>query len=246
LPNVSKQPRAQRVALIRLPKGGGIKEKAATGSAVSHAPTAKGRGSAGKSQRVFRRNCTQGMNRCHWAGDDPVSISYHDNEWGVPVHDDRKHFEMLTLEGFQAGLSWITILKRRTNFRKAFSGWNWNTVAKFTPSDIARLMQNRGIIRNRLKISAAINNANRFMEVRKEFGTFDRYIWKFTKNKTINSQHPVKTFRELPVHSPESVALSRDLKKRGFLFVGPVICYAHMQAIGMVNDHLDGCFRRTR
>lgn len=185
------------------------------------------------------------VHRCHWAGNDPVYIAYHDHEWGVPVHDDRKHFEMLTLEGFQAGLSWITILKRRANFRYAFACWDWNRIAKFSPADINSLMKNRGIIRNRLKIKAAVNNAKRFIEIRREFGSFDRYIWKFTNYKTLYPMHPVKTFKELPTHSPESDALSRDLKKRGFSFVGPVICYAHMQAVGLVNDHLKGCFRRN-
>jgi DNA-3-methyladenine glycosylase I len=185
-------------------------------------------------------------NRCNWAIKDPVYIAYHDHEWGVPVHNDRKHFEMLTLEGFQAGLSWITILKRRDNFRQAFACWDWNRVAKFTAADSNKLMKNRGIIRNRLKIKAAVNNAKRFIETRREFGSFDRYIWKFTNYKTLYPKHPVKTFKELPTHSPESDAMSFDLKKRGFSFVGPVICYAHMQAIGMVNDHCEGCFKFSR
>jgi DNA-3-methyladenine glycosylase I len=183
------------------------------------------------------------VSRCHWAGDDPAYIAYHDKEWGVPVHDDRKHFEMLILEGFQAGLSWITILKRREYFRKAFARWDWITIARFTKSDVTRLLNDPGIIRNRLKIEAAINNAKQFEEVRREFGTFDCYIWGFTGNRTIVSAHRARTFKELPTHSRESDALSRDLKKRGFSFVGPVICYAHMQAIGMVDDHLAGCFK---
>jgi DNA-3-methyladenine glycosylase I len=186
------------------------------------------------------------VNRCHWAESDPDYIAYHDNEWGVPVHDDKKHFEMLVLEGFQAGLSWITILKRRENFRQAFAGWDWRKVARFTPADIRRLMNDRGIIRNRLKIAATVNNAKRFIEIRDTFGSFDRYIWQFTNYKTLRSKRPAKTFKGLPTHSPESDVLSRDLKKRGFLFVGPVICYAHMQAIGMVNDHLAGCFKCGR
>jgi DNA-3-methyladenine glycosylase I len=182
--------------------------------------------------------------RCPWAGSNPEYIAYHDNEWGVPVHNDRKHFEMLVLEGFQAGLSWLTILKRRTNFKKAFARWDWEKVSRFTTADIDRLMRDRGIIRNRLKITAAISNAKRFIEIRKEFGSFDRYIWKFTNYKTLYPRRPAKAFNELPTRSPESDDLSRDLKKRGFSFVGTVICYAHMQAIGMVNDHLEGCFRR--
>ncbi|MBN2037993.1 MAG: DNA-3-methyladenine glycosylase I [Chitinispirillaceae bacterium] len=181
--------------------------------------------------------------RCHWAETDPVYIDYHDNEWGVPVHDDRKHFEMLILEGFQAGLSWLTILKRRSAFRKAFAGWDWEKIARFNRRDIMRLMNDAGIIRNRLKIEAAINNAKRFEEVRREFGSFDRYIWGFTGHKTLRARRRVATFKELPTRSRESDALSRDLKKRGFSFVGTVICYAHMQAIGMVDDHLKGCFK---
>jgi DNA-3-methyladenine glycosylase I len=183
------------------------------------------------------------VNRCHWAESDPVYKAYHDNEWGVPVHDDRKHFEMLILEGFQAGLSWITILKRREHFRKAFVDWDWKKIARFTRRDIARLMNDPGIIRNRLKIEAAINNAKRFEEIRREFGSFDRYIWRFTGNRTFFPSHRVKTFKKLPTHSRESDALSRDLKVRGFTFVGTVICYAHMQSIGMVDDHLAGCFK---
>ena len=181
--------------------------------------------------------------RCHWAGSDPAAIAYHDKEWGVPVHDDRKHFEMLTLEGFQAGLSWLTILKRRPQFRRAFADWNWNKVADFSSADIGRLMQDKGIIRNRLKINAAVNNARCFMKIRHEFGTFDRYVWQFTNYKTLYPKRPARNFKNLPTRSPESDAMSSDLKKRGFSFVGPVICYAHMQAIGMVNDHLAGCFK---
>ena len=183
------------------------------------------------------------INRCHWAGNDPDYLAYHDNEWGVPVHNDRKHFEMLTLEGFQSGLSWLTILKRRQNFTKVFSRWDWNRVAAFTHADVERLMRDSGIIRNRLKIRAAVNNAKRFIEVRKEFVSFDLYIWRFTNNKTLVSKRRARRFKDLPTRSPESDALSRDLKKRGFSFVGPVICYAHMQAIGMVDDHLAGCFK---
>lgn len=185
-------------------------------------------------------------NRCHWAGNDPDYTAYHDNEWGVPVHNDRKHFEMLTLEGFQAGLSWLTILKRRKNFTKAFANWDWEKVASFSSADIRRLLRDKGIIRNRLKIRAAVNNAKRFIEVRKEFGSFDRYIWGFTGYKTLRPRRRARHFKDLPTRSPESDALSRDLKKRGFSFVGTVICYAHLQAIGMVDDHLAGCFRRNK
>jgi DNA-3-methyladenine glycosylase I len=184
------------------------------------------------------------VRRCEWAGGDPVYIAYHDHEWGAPVHDDRKHFEMLTLESFQAGLSWLTILKRRENFFRAFAGWDWNKVAAFSRNDIERLMQDASIIRNRLKITATINNARRFIDVRTEFGSFDRYLWQFTGYKTLRKRRGYRFLKEIPTHSPESDAMSKDLKKRGFSFVGTVICYSLMQAIGMVDDHLEGCFRR--
>ena len=184
------------------------------------------------------------VRRCDWAGSDPAYIAYHDGEWGVPVHDDRRLFEMLVLEGFQAGLSWLTILKRRQNFRKAFAGWDWKKVAAFTSADVARLQQDSGIIRNRLKISATINNAQRFIEVRKEFGSFDRYLWQFTDYKAIRRVPAARTIKDLPSRSPESDAMSKDLKKRGFSFVGSVICYSLMQAVGMVDDHIEECFRR--
>ena len=186
------------------------------------------------------------VKRCEWAGSDPAYLAYHDNEWGVAVHDDKRLFEMLILEGFQAGLSWITILKRREHFRKAFASWNWKKVAKFTHADVARLMQDTGIIRNHMKITAAIKNANLFIAVRKEFDTFDRYLWQFTGNKTLRKIPPAKTFKDLPTHSPESDAMSKDLRKRGFSFVGTVICYSLMQAVGMVDDHVEGCFREGR
>jgi DNA-3-methyladenine glycosylase I len=185
------------------------------------------------------------VKRCEWAGSDPAYIAYHDHEWGVPVHDDRKHFEMLTLESFQAGLSWLTILKRRKNFSRAFAGWDWKKVAAFSPNDIERLMQDASIIRNRLKITATINNARRFIDVRTEFGSFDRYLWQFTDYKTLRKRRGYRSLKEIPTHSPESDAMSKDLKKRGFSFVGTVICYSLMQAIGMVDDHVEGCFRRS-
>jgi DNA-3-methyladenine glycosylase I len=181
--------------------------------------------------------------RCDWAGSDPLYLAYHDKEWGVPVHDDRRHFEMLTLEGFQAGLSWFTVLKKRENFRAAFAAWRWERVAAFTQDDVERLMLDASIIRNRLKITAAVNNAQRFIEVRAGFGSFDRYIWQFTDYKTLRKRPRCRSLREIPTHSPESDALSRDLKKRGFTFIGTTICYSLMQAIGMVDDHLAGCFR---
>ena len=186
------------------------------------------------------------VRRCDWAGGDPLYIEYHDHEWGVPVHDDRKLFEMLILEGFQAGLSWITVLKKRENFRKAFVDWDWERIARFTDRDIARLMMDPGIIRNRLKIMAAIKNARAFMRIREEFDTFDKYIWQFTEYKITRPRKRVSSFAELPTHTPQSDAMSKDLKKRGFSFVGTVICYAHMQATGMVDDHQKQCFRARK
>lgn len=189
------------------------------------------------------RGKTDNRTRCHWADGDPLYRSYHDNEWGVPLHDDTRLFEMLMLEGFQAGLSWITILKKRENFKAAFSRWDWDKIASYTERDIKKLMNNAGIIRNRLKILSAVRNARAFIKIREEFGTFDRYIWQFTNYKTLHSKKRAKVFKDLPVRSGESDAMSRDLKKRGFSFVGSVICYAFMQTIGMVDDHLQGCFR---
>lgn len=182
--------------------------------------------------------------RCPWAGADPVYCDYHDNEWGVAEHDDKKLFEMLILEGFQAGLSWITILKRRANFRKAFDNWDWNKISRYTKKDIKRLLTDKSIIRNRLKIVSAVNNAKRFIEVRKEFGTFDKYMWGFTDNKTLVPVRPYKTWKDIPARTPLSDKWSADLKRRGFSFVGSVICYSHMQAVGMVNDHIEGCFKK--
>ena len=179
--------------------------------------------------------------RCPWAGDDPLYIAYHDKEWGVPSHDDRRLFEMLILEGAQAGLSWITILRKRENYRRAFADWNIERIARFTEKDIARLMADEGIVRNRLKIHAAIGNAKAFLDVRKQFGSFDRYIWQFVGGKPIQMRR--RTMRDVPAHTAESDAMSRDMKKRGFNFVGTTICYAFMQAVGMVNDHLTSCFR---
>ena len=180
--------------------------------------------------------------RCWWCGEDPLYCEYHDKEWGVAVHDDRKIFEMLTLEGFQAGLSWITILRKRDNFRKAFKNFDARKVARFKKSDVTRLMRDEGIIRNRLKIEAAITNARCFLEVRKEYGSFDRYIWRFTGNRTVRNPNKV-TRKTIRATSPESDAQSKDLKQRGFKFVGSTICYAHMQATGMVDDHVHGCFK---
>jgi DNA-3-methyladenine glycosylase I len=180
-------------------------------------------------------------NRCPWPGDDPLYITYHDQEWGVPSHDDRHLFEMLVLEGAQAGLSWITILRKRENYRRAFANWNVERIARFGEKDIARLMADAGIVRNRLKILAAVANAKAFLKVRDEFGSFDRYIWQFVDGAPIRKGR--RTMRDVPANTPESDAMSRDLKKRGFKFVGTTVCYAFMQAVGIVNDHLTSCFR---
>ena len=180
--------------------------------------------------------------RCWWCGEDPLYCKYHDKEWGVPVHEDRKIFEMLILEGFQAGLSWIIILRKRDNFRKAFKNFNVRKVARFDKVDVARLMRDEGIIRNRLKIEAAITNARRFLDVQKEYGSFDRYVWRFTGNRTVRNPYGL-TRKTIRATSPESDALSKDLKQRGFKFVGSTVCYAHMQATGMVDDHVRGCFK---
>ena len=179
--------------------------------------------------------------RCTWPGQDELMTIYHDSEWGVPVHDDKKHFEFLVLDAFQAGLSWRTILYRREGFRKAFADFEVEKVAKFTEKKLEKLMLNEGIIRNNLKIWGTVKNAKTFIQIQKEFGSFDKYIWQFTKNKTI--QNKWKTMKDIPATSKESDAMSKDMKKRGFTFVGSTICYAYMQAAGMVNDHLTGCFR---
>jgi DNA-3-methyladenine glycosylase I len=179
--------------------------------------------------------------RCAWSGTDPLYVSYHDKEWGVPVHDDRKLFEMLILEGAQAGLSWITILKKRENYRKAFDGFHAKEIAKYGKKNVAALLKNEGIVRNRLKIAAAIGNAQAFLAVQKEFGSFDRYIWQFVGGKPI--QNSRQSMKGIPSRTEESDAMSKDLKKRGFKFVGSTICYAFMQAVGMVNDHTVSCWR---
>jgi DNA-3-methyladenine glycosylase I len=178
---------------------------------------------------------------CEWPGDDPLMIDYHDKEWGVPVHDDRKHFEFLVLDGFQAGLSWAIVLKKREGFRKAFDQFEIDRVARYDEQKIAQLMLNGDIIRNLLKIRATVHNAKKVQEIQKAFGSFDHYIWQFTGNKTKVNQW--ESLKEIPATSPESEAMSKDLKKRGFKFVGSTICYAYMQAAGMVNDHLISCIR---
>lgn len=180
--------------------------------------------------------------RCSWCvGTFDDYVKYHDEEWGVPVHDDRKHFEFLILEGAQAGLSWATILKRRAGYRKAFANFDPKNVARFDSNTINELLQDPGIIRNKLKVNGAVTNAQHFLEVQDEFGSFDKYIWSFVGNKPIVNSW--KKMSEVPATSKESDALSKDLKKRGFKFVGSTIMYAHMQACGLVNDHTTDCFR---
>jgi DNA-3-methyladenine glycosylase I len=179
--------------------------------------------------------------RCTWADGNSLYEQYHDTEWGVPLHDDRELFGFLLLEGAQAGLSWQTILKRRDNYRQAFAGFDAHAVAQFTDKQAVDLLNNEGIIRNRLKIRSAVNNAQRFLEIQKELGSFDEYQWQFVGGKP--KQNHWKTLHDVPVDSPEAIAYSQDLIKRGFSFVGPKIIYAHMQACGMVNDHVIDCFR---
>ena len=181
------------------------------------------------------------FDRCPWCGTDPLYVAYHDTEWGVPVHDERLHLEFLILEGAQAGLSWATILKRRDGYRNAFGGFDPEKVARMTETDQARLLADTGIIRNRAKIRSAVTNAQAFRRVSDEFGSFDGYIWGFVDGFPI--QNRWKLLTEVPVTTPVAERLSKDLKTRGFSFVGPTIIYAHMQAIGMVNDHLVSCFR---
>lgn len=179
--------------------------------------------------------------RCAWAGDDPLYHRYHDNEWGVPIHNDKRLFEFLVLEGMQAGLSWITVLKKRQAFREAFDGFDFNAVAEYKQGKINSLLKNSCIIRNRMKVNSAVTNARAFLKVRNEFGTFNSYIWSFVDDKPI--QNSWKSIKELPAKTEISEEISRGLKKRGFSFVGPTIVYAYMQAIGMVNDHTKDCFR---
>ena len=178
--------------------------------------------------------------RCGWAKGD-LYIAYHDNEWGVPVHDDRLLFEFLILEGAQAGLSWITILKKRENYRGAFDNFDANRIARYTPDKIQKLLENPGIVRNKLKVESAVRNAKAFLAVQAEFGTFDRYLWRFVNGAPIRNRWGA--LNQIPARTPVSDALSKDLLNRGFKFVGSTICYAFMQAVAMVNDHTTGCFR---
>ncbi|MBI4775094.1 MAG: DNA-3-methyladenine glycosylase I [Deltaproteobacteria bacterium] len=184
------------------------------------------------------------IRRCAWADTDPLYIEYHDKEWGTPRHEDRKLFEMLILEGAQAGLSWLTILRKRENYRNAFDHWIVEDIARYDTEKIESLLANPGIIRNRRKITSAIRNARAFLEVQESFGSFDRYIWQFVQGTPI--QNAWDRPDQIPASTDESSAMSRDLKKRGFTFVGPTICYAFMQAVGMVNDHVTDCFRYRR
>ena len=179
--------------------------------------------------------------RCGWAGIDPLYVQYHDDEWGRPEHDDHKLFEMLVLEGAQAGLSWLTILRKREHYRRAFDGFDPVRVAGYDADKVAGLLADSGIVRNRLKIESAVNNARRFLEVQAAFGSFDTYVWRFVEGSP--KKNAWRSLGEIPARTPESDALSKDLVQRGFKFVGSTICYAHMQATGMVNDHLVDCFR---
>ncbi|OIR10495.1 DNA-3-methyladenine glycosylase 1 [mine drainage metagenome] len=179
--------------------------------------------------------------RCVWCGNDPLYQTYHDTEWGVPLHDDHSLFEFLILEGAQAGLSWITILKKRENYRAAFDGFDATRIARYDANKIESLLQNPGIVRNRLKVAAAVTNAQKFLEVQAEFGSFDRFIWQFVDCKP--KQNARRSIDKIPASTEESNAMSKELKRRGFKFVGSTICYAHMQATGMVNDHTTDCFR---
>ena len=182
------------------------------------------------------------MKRCEWVNTaDPLMIEYHDREWGVPVHDDRKHFEFLVLEAAQAGLSWSTVLRKREGYRRAFSDFDPEQVARYTDKQIEKLIQDPSIIRNRMKIEAAVRNARQFLAVQEEFGTFDSYAWRFVDGHPVLNRR--KGTKDIPATSPQSDAFSKDLKARGFSFVGSTIIYAHMQAVGMVNDHLTSCFR---
>jgi DNA-3-methyladenine glycosylase I len=181
------------------------------------------------------------LQRCAWAGSDPLYLAYHDEEWGVPVHDDRRHFEMLCLEGAQAGLSWITILRKRPNYRAAFDEFDPVLVAAYDEDKIAALLMDPGIVRNRLKVRAFVRNAQAFLATQAEFGTFDAYIWRFVDGAPLVNHW--QELREIPAQTAAAQAMSKDLAKRGFTFVGPTICYAYMQACGLVNDHVIACFR---
>jgi len=185
-----------------------------------------------------------GLNRCPWPREDALYVAYHDTEWGVPVHDDRRLFEFLTLEGAQAGLSWITILKKRARYRSAFAGFDPAVVARFDARRRARLMRDPGVVRNRLKIASTVTNARAILETREAFGSFDAYVWRFVDGVPI--RHAWRSLRQVPAETPVSRQMSRDMRARGFSFVGPTICYAFMQAVGLANDHVARCFRSRR
>lgn len=189
--------------------------------------------------RIIKKEKT--LYRCEWSGSDPLYIRYHDQEWGAPVHDDRTLFEFLCLEGAQAGLSWRTILSKRENYRKAFDNFDAGKIARYDEGKVQDLLQDQGIVRNRLKVNAFIQNARAFLAIQKEFGSFDAYIWQFVGGKPKTNRWT--SLREIPAHTAESDAMSKDLKKHGFTFVGTTICYAFMQACGMVNDHVTQCYR---
>ena len=184
------------------------------------------------------------LNRCWPMDGDTLMLQYHDEEWGRPVHDDKKHFEFLVLDAFQAGLSWRTVLHKRENFRRAFSNFNYQQIAKYDSRKIKKLLLDAGIIRNRLKIHGTVKNAKTFLQIQKEFGSFNKYIWQFTGGRTIHNRR--RSIKDLPARTKESDAMSEDLKRRGFTFVGSTICYAYMQAAGLVNDHSVGCFRHSQ
>jgi DNA-3-methyladenine glycosylase I len=186
----------------------------------------------------------QSIVRCPWCGSDPLYISYHDHEWGVPLHDERRLFEMLTLEGAQAGLSWLTILRKREGYRRAFAGFDPQAVAEFGEADVARLLADPGIVRNRLKVASTISNARAVLEVQARYGSLDAFLWSFVDGVPIRNSW--RSLKEIPASTPLSDRMSRELKRHGFRFVGSTICYAHMQATGMVNDHLVDCFRHHR
>ena len=188
-----------------------------------------------------RKRSTDDRVRCGWVTDDPLYLAYHDEEWGVPVHDDRKLFEMLILEGAQAGLSWITILRRRKSYRRAFDRFDPKKIAAYGPERVAQILADPGVIRNRAKVEATVTNAQAFLEVREQSGSFDRFLWDLVGGEP--RQNRWRSLQEVPAETPASKAMSKELRRRGFRFVGPTICYAFMQAVGMVNDHLTGCFR---
>jgi DNA-3-methyladenine glycosylase I len=185
---------------------------------------------------------SSGLPRCEWAGSDPFYVDYHDREWGVPCHDDRELFELLILEGFQAGLSWLTILRKREAFRRAFDGFDAEKIAAYGPDDVARLLADAGIVRNRLKVDASISSARAFLDTQDEFGSFDAYIWTFAPDAT---RPRPQSLADVPATTAESDAMSKDLKRRGFRFVGSTICYAFMQSAGLVDDHVETCFRAS-